>query len=232
MQKTRVLIIEDEKDISELISLHLKKDGFWTVSIDNGEDALKLLHDNIFQLVILDWMLPGMSGIELCKKLRNSSVNPCSGVPILMVTARAHSSDIVIGLEMGCDDYLTKPFDVPVFLARAHSLLRRGRLLAKAPSNRVSLGNLSIDMDAYKVTCSQEEVTLTPSEFKLLVALAKNQGRVLTRTQLIDLVQGDGVAVVDRAIDTHIFTLRKKLGTCASLIESIRGVGYRIMLDG
>jgi two-component system phosphate regulon response regulator PhoB len=148
-----------------------------------------------------------------------------------MVTARAHASDIVLGLEMGADDYLTKPFELPVFLARVRALLRRAKASSGVPSRRLTIGELSVDLDTYKVSCGKKELQLTPSEFKLLVALMRSQGRVLTREMLIDMVQGEGVTVVDRAIDTHVFGLRKKLGRCAELIETIRGVGYRIRTE-
>lgn len=231
MKQPQILIVEDEKDISELMRLNLKDEGVNVVSVDNGEEALKLLKENVYQLLILDWMLPGVSGLELCKKIRHTPEHPCSRVPILMVTARAHTSDIIVGLEMGADDYLTKPFEIPVFLARVRALLRRGSFLEQPKTTKLKVGSLFIDVDAYKVTCCKKDVNLTPSEFKLLVGLTRNQGRVLTREKLIDLVQGEGVSVVDRAIDTHIYTLRRKLGRCADLVESVRGIGYRIVLE-
>ncbi len=224
---SRVLIVEDERDIADLMALHLKREGHETVIVENGEDAVRLLSGSEaepFHLLILDWMLPGLSGLELCKKIRSEQ----AGVPILMVTARAHTSDIVLGLEMGADDYLTKPFELPVFLARVRALLRRGNAPAGTEAREYRLGELAVDLEAYRVTCGKKELQLTPSEFKLLVALVKSQGRVLTRERLIDLVQGEGVTVVDRAIDTHVFGLRKKLGKCAETVETIRGVGYRV----
>ena len=226
---SRVLIVEDEKDIAELMPLHLKREGHEVSSVDNGEEAIRMLStgDNPYSLLVLDWMLPGVSGLELCKKIRGDGSH---GVPILMVTARAHTSDIVLGLEMGADDYLTKPFELPIFLARVRALLRRGAQVASEDQRHYELGDLQVDLDGYQVTCGKKELQLTPSEFKLLVALVKSQGRVLTRERLIDLVQGEGVTVVDRAIDTHIFGLRKKLGKCADVVETIRGVGYRVRI--
>ncbi len=229
---SRVLIVEDEKDIADLMTLHLKREGHEVTSVDNGEEAMRvLMHGSdkgtdSFQLLVLDWMLPGVSGLELCKKIRAES--GVTGVPILMVTARAHTSDIVLGLEMGADDYLTKPFELPVFLARVRALLRRGTSVQLGEQRVYKAGELSLDLDAYRVTCGKKDLQLTPSEFKLLVALLKSQGRVLTRERLIDMVQGEGVTVVDRAIDTHIFGLRKKLGKCSDVVETIRGVGYRV----
>ncbi len=229
IQKARILVIEDEKDVKDLIVLHLKREGHEVVAVENGEEGLALLKrtgppSDHFKLVVLDWMLPGLSGLEICKQMDRS-------VPILMVTARADTADIVLGLEMGADDYVTKPFEIPVFLARVRAILRRIHASEgpKETAGNIHIGELVIDCEAHRVFCGPEEVQLTPSEFKLLTALMRNPGRVLSRERLIELVQGQGVAVVDRAIDTHVFGLRKKLGTCASTIETIRGVGYRVV---
>jgi two-component system phosphate regulon response regulator PhoB len=224
----KVLIVEDEKDISELMSLHLKREGHQVVSVDNGEEALRQLSTNAYQLLVLDWMLPGLSGLEVCKRVRGDGKGGAQRVPILMVTARVHASDIVLGLETGADDYLTKPFEIPVFLARVRALLRRLNEPEEETANVFTLGELTVDCEAHSVFCGKKEVQLTPSEFKLLVALLRNQGRVLTRERLIELVQGEGVTVIDRSVDTHVFGLRKKLGKSSELIETIRGVGYRI----
>jgi len=219
---SRILLVEDEKDVKDLILLHLKREGHEALAVENGEEALKLLQSGHYDLVILDWMLPGLSGLEICKRINRK-------FPVLMVTARADTSDIVLGLEMGADDYITKPFEIFVFLARVRALLRRTQVaLDRKPGERIEIGNLVIDLEAHRVSCASEEIPLTPSEFKLLTALIRNQGRVLSREKLIELVQGQGVAVVDRAIDTHVFGLRKKLGNCADIIETIRGVGYRV----
>lgn len=226
----KILIVEDESDIAELMCLHLKREGWEVDHVENGEDALKKMQSTVYQLLILDWMLPGISGLELCKKLRTEKkVQPVT--PILMVTARAQTSDIVVGLEVGADDYLTKPFEIPELLARVRALLRRASHLLHPETNRIQIGELLLDAEKHEVQCSKGEVSLTPSEFKLLHALMKNSGRVLTRERLIELVQGEGVAVVDRAIDTHVFGLRKKLGSCGDLVETIRGVGYRVSTE-
>jgi len=221
---SRVLIVEDEKDISELMSIHLKREGHEVFIVDNGEEALKILDRENYHLLVLDWMLPGLPGLEICKKIRQDGKTQ---LPILMVTARAHTSDIVLGLEIGADDYLTKPFEIPVFMARVRALLRRNSTAASS-TKTYEIGELFVDAETYRTTCFKKDVQLTPSEFKLLLALMQSQGRVLTRERLIDLVQGEGVTVIDRAIDTHVFGLRKKLGKCADVVETIRGVGYRI----
>lgn len=224
----KVLIVEDEKDISELMALHLKREGHEVSIVDNGEEALRVLgQGQVFQLLVLDWMLPGLSGLEVCKKLRGDA--SLRQMPVLMVTARAHASDIVLGLEMGADDYVTKPFELPIFLARVRALLRRSSPETETPAEAsMQVGDLMVNLESYSVACGKKELQLTPSEFKLLVALMRSQGRVLTRERLIDMVQGEGVTVVDRAIDTHVFGLRKKLGKCSEIVETIRGVGYRV----
>ncbi len=227
-QKERVLIVEDERDIADLMLLHLKREGCEVEVVDNGEEAMDRIRKNQYSLLVLDWMLPGMSGLDLCKKLRSDKLIPL-GTCILMVTARAQAADIVLGLEVGADDYLTKPFDISVFLARVRALFRRAHQTeVEAEGNRIQIGDLLIDCETHEVKCGRANPELTPSEFKLLYALMRNQGRVLTRDRLIELVQGEGVSVIDRAIDTHIFGLRKKLGDYGSLIETIRGVGYRV----
>jgi two-component system phosphate regulon response regulator PhoB len=222
----KILVVEDEGDIRDLMTLHLSRDGHRPDAAADGEEALKKLQDNTYDLVVLDWMLPGMSGIDIAKTLRKMS----SRVPILMVTARVEPADIVLGLEAGADDYITKPFEVPVFLARIRALLRRASMVGEAPATPglIGMGELQVNENSYEVKCAGTLVSLTPSEFKLLVALVKNQGRVLTRASLIDLVQGSDVSVVDRTIDTHVFGLRKKLGVCGDMIETVRGVGYRV----
>ncbi len=229
-EKAKVLLVEDEADVRELMLLHLKREGVEVQAVEDGEEALKLLQSGHYDLVVLDWMLPGLSGLEICKRIRQQGfIQNQSPLPVLMVTARADTSDIVIGLEMGADDYITKPFEIPVFLARVRALIRRSLFQKDTSSGeRFQVGELVLDVEAHRVTCQSQELDLTPSEFKLLSALMSNQGRVLSRERLIDLVQGQGVAVVDRAIDTHIFGLRKKLGSCADVVETIRGVGYRV----
>jgi two-component system phosphate regulon response regulator PhoB len=232
-QKAKVLVVEDEADVRDLIVLHLKREGFEVTAVDDGEKGVKHFDGALPDLAVVDWMLPGMSGLDVTKWIHENR----KGLPILMVTARADSADIVRGLESGADDYVTKPFEIPVFLARVRSLLRR----AKAGSTtaevgvpkKLRVGDLELNTETYDVAIGNgaEKLSLTPSEFKLLKALMLNQGRVLSRDRLIELVQGEGVTVVDRAIDTHVFGLRKKLGSAADFVETIRGVGYRMKSD-
>ena len=222
---TRVLVVEDEPDIRELIDFNLQREGFEVVAVANGEDALRLLNEKPFQLVVLDWMLPGVSGLEIARSIRRQMSSQV--LPILMVTARAQAADVVSGLEAGADDYVTKPFDSGVLMARVRALLRRGER-APTPEGVMKIGALFVDPERFEVRCGSEKIALTASEFKLLLALVRHRGRVLTRENLISLVQGEGVSVVGRAVDTHVFGLRKKLGNCADFVETIRGIGYRI----
>lgn len=217
----RVLVVEDEADIRDLILLHLKREGYEIDGVATGEEALDRLKNQVYQLVVLDWMLPTMSGLEILKKIRSQKTL----TPVLMVTARAEPLDIVSGLEAGADDYLTKPFDFSVLIARTKAILRR---TTEKKSSILHFGELKIDTEGHDVFVGSEKIQLTPSEYKLLQALAENRGKVLTRKHLIQLVQGEGITVVDRAIDTQVFGLRKKLGTRGDLIETIRSVGYRI----
>ena len=232
--RERVLVVEDEDEIRELIALHLRREGLLVDSVSSAEEAFQLIENNKYSLYALDWMLPGASGVDITKRLRESG-EVGRGAAILMITARAESADIVAGLEAGADDYLTKPFEISVLLARVRALLRRSQRGASAVAGAtdavgeiVRVGGLSLDPGTYEVKCCEEPIQLTPSEFKLLMALASSRGRVLTREGLIQQVQGDGVSVVGRTVDTHVFGLRKKLGACADIIETIRGVGYRV----
>lgn len=222
MSKYRVLVAEDENDIRELIVLHLTREGHTVDGCGNGAEALQLAQSNDYDLLVLDWMLPEKSGLEITKEIRKSKNYDSMG--ILMVTAKGANSDLIMGLESGADDYLVKPFELSVLMARARALLRR----KEKKGAQLNLGPLTIDEGAHEARLNGNLISLTPYEFKLLATLAQNKGRVLTRDRLIAEVQGDGVAVVERAIDTHVFGLRKKLGECADLIETVRGVGYRI----
>ena len=226
--QSRVLVVEDESEIRELIVLHLKREGLAVDACGSAEEAQALLQNGGYDLVALDWMLPGKSGVEIAKAIRAGGDTEFA---ILMVTARAEAHDIVEGLEAGADDYLTKPFEPAVLVARVRALLRRNRRSAPETEGGfevVRMGALSLYPETHEAKCGDEPISLTPSEFKLLIALGKSGGRVLTRDSLIAQVQGEGVSVVGRTIDTHVFGLRKKLGACADVIETVRGVGYRV----
>lgn len=243
----KVLIVEDEADVRDLVAVHLKRAGHSVTAVNSVEEARGAFaaiaeEDGVsgFDVCILDWMLPGSSGVEFARELRKKYER--SALAVLMITAKSEPQDIVEGLDAGADDYLTKPFEPSVLVARVRALTRRlkphesgesteSRLeksSVRAPFEVLRLGGLSLFPETYEVKCADEPISLTPSEFKLLMALAKSQGRVLTRDSLISQVQGDGVSVVGRTVDTHVFGLRKKLGACADVIETVRGVGYRV----
>lgn len=222
MAKNKILVVEDEIDIRDLIVLHLGREGHLVEACSNGREAIEKITQGEFDLVVLDWMLPEKSGIEITKEIRKKLGHDELG--ILMVTAKSSNADLIMGLEAGADDYLVKPFELSVLTARARALLRR----TEKKETELALGPLLINEQAHEAILNGAPVSLTPYEFKLLVTLAQNKGRVLTREKLMEEVQGNGVAVVERAIDTHVFGLRKKLGECGDLIETVRGVGYRI----
>ena len=230
-QKTNILVVEDEKDICQLMCLHLNRQGYLTQVAGDGIQAYKCLEKTVFDLIILDWMLPGMNGLELLNWVRDK--NPINKrVPVLFVTAKSEPEDIVKALESGADDYIVKPFDLRVLMARVQSLLRRREmkdLLNKdKKADSLSVGDLTLDRSSHKVFIKDQEVSLTLSEFLLLETLLMNQGKVLSRQQLINYVQGESTNVTGRTIDTHTSVLRKKIGEYGRLIETVRGVGYRI----
>lgn len=222
----QVLVIEDETEIRELISLLLLRQGHRVQQCASALEGLEHLRAEDFDLIILDWMLPSMSGIDFLKALDRGRI------PVLMVTAKTEPQDIVAGLEAGADDYVTKPFAPGVLTARVKALLRRAR---PAPAeNRpeiLRIGEITINTATYEVHVQGEPVHLTPSEFKILSEMMLSKGRVLTRDHLIEVAQGEGISVTGRTIDTHVFGLRKKLGSQAEWIETIRGVGYRVRAE-
>ncbi len=231
----KILIVEDEKDIRDLLQFNLKGRGFDVATAANGEEGLLMLKDTPFDLIILDWMLPGVTGVQVAKVARGMENG--KDVGILMLTAKAEPENIVEGLEAGADDYMVKPFENNVLWARVNALLRRHKKAtsqtATAPAGvtvqeEFRLGGISLSLKTYEVKVDGVAIELTPSEFKLLATMVQNSGRVLTRERLISEVQGEGVSVIGRTVDTHVFGLRKKLGASGDLIETIRGVGYRI----
>ncbi|MBL7689478.1 MAG: response regulator transcription factor [Bdellovibrionaceae bacterium] len=228
----KILVVEDEVDVRELVVLHLKRLGHAVTAVGSVEEARGAMAAARFDLAIVDWMLPGASGVDFIRETRRSRDR--GELAILMLTAMSEPKDIVEGLDAGADDYLSKPFDAGVLVARVRALSRRisGTQDTAAPSMEVvKLGQLHLYPETYEVKCCGEPISLTPSEFKLLIALSKSQGRVLTRDSLISQIQGEGVSVVGRTVDTHVFGLRKKLGDCADVIETVRGVGYRVKPD-
>lgn len=227
-EKSQILIIEDEPAIAELIALTLREFDAQIEKTFSAEQAIFLLQNKTYDLILADWMLPGLQGIDLVTAVKNKNREQL----ILMITAKADADSIVRGLEAGADDYVPKPFDPRVLAARVKNLLRRKQTESPpqvlGSTEVVELDGLRYDYGRVEVTFKQNPIHLTPSEFKLLGFLLKSQGRVLTRDQLIDLIQGEDVTVTGRTIDTHVFALRKKLLEWSEHIETIRGVGYRV----
>ena len=225
----RILVVEDEQEIRQLIVLHLKREGFEVSEAGDGEVAVKKLQSERFDLVLLDWMLPQLSGIEVLRWLRKPG--PMNRVPVLFLTAKAQAEQIAMGLDNGADDYITKPFDTLVLMARVNALLRRRTWLQEndqTPASRLVLGDLALDIDSHEAQLRTDKLDLTRSEFRLLQLLMENRGKVLSRQAIVDQIQGESVHVVGRTVDTHVFGLRKKLADYGDIVETIRGVGYRV----
>ncbi len=225
MANEKIIVIEDEENILELLCYNLRKAGYSVEGMSSAEDALTRLSDNRPDLLLIDVMLPHMSGLDLCKMLRARS--DTRDLPIIMVSARGEEWDIVKGLEFGADDYVTKPFSPNILLARIQAVLRRRATEIVDESSIVTFGDLTIDPGRVNVKIAQEEIVLTRTEFLVLHFLARHPGWVFTRYQIVDNVKGEDYAVTDRAVDVQIVGLRKKLGPCAWMIETVRGVGYR-----
>lgn len=220
----RVLIIEDEKSIAELISVNLRHNGFTPIWAEDGDAAQREIDAVLPDVILLDWMLPGQSGVVLAKKWRTDP--RVKSVPILMLTARGDEIDKVVGLDSGADDYITKPFSTQELLARIRAVLRR-----RAPeqvAESVTIGPLSLDGAAYRVTYAEQVVKMGPTEFKLLSFLMHHTERVHSRSQLLDKVWGDHVFIEERTVDVHVKRLREALGEGGSMVETVRGAGYRL----
>lgn len=221
-----ILVVEDEPAIQELISYSLRQGRHVVFSARNAEEAMEIVNEALPDLVLLDWMLPGMSGVEFARVLRRATRTKT--IPIIMLTARAEESDKVSGLEIGADDYITKPFSPRELLARIKAVLRRRS--PEAADDVVEIGGLRLDSGAHRVTANDSEVVLGPTEFRLLHFLMTHSERVYTRSQLLDQVWGDHVFVEDRTVDVHIRRLRKALETVNKdgLVQTVRGSGYRL----
>ena len=228
LDSSKILVVEDERDLAELLALNINRTGYQTFLAHDGHEALAIAARERPDLVILDVMLPGLSGTEVAARLRS---DPGLGdVPILMLTAKAEEVDQLVGLAVGADDYMTKPFSVKVLLARVAALLRRTGP-RRAASRTLRLGEISLDTSSHEVRVADDDVKLTLTEFRILAALMAGAGRVLSRQQLVAKAIGPGITVTDRTIDVHITALRKKLGGAGGHVHTVRGVGYRASPD-
>ena len=222
----KIHLIEDEPDICRLVEVNLKLEGYEVSVSMTGDGGLKYVQENPVDLLLLDLMLPGMSGLTVCHHLKNSEKT--RNIPIIMVTARGEEDDVVTGLEMGADDYVAKPFSPRVLSARVKATLRKQESEATvADLESQQFGPLLIHSGKHEVSIGSEAVDLTPSEYRILEVLAKRDGWVFTRTQLVDSIRGEKFAVTERTIDFQMVGLRKKLGELGKCIETVRGVGYR-----
>ncbi|MCC7145508.1 MAG: response regulator transcription factor [Phycisphaeraceae bacterium] len=224
-----VLVVEDEADMRHLLQYNLTREGLAVHCAATGEEALEQTQANEFDLILLDLMLPKIDGLEVCRHLRQ---NPKTvDVPIIMLTAKGEEADIITGLELGADDYVTKPFRMRELLARIRRQLRRrnnnGSSAEKESSSLLHRGALVIDLQRYEARCHKQPMPLSATEFRLLVMLATRPGRVFTRRQIIDTLHGGMAAVTDRSVDVQVVALRRKMGDQADLIETVRGIGYR-----
>jgi len=224
MPKEKILVVDDEQDLVKLVRFNLEKDGYKVISAFNGEDALFLARKERPDLIVLDLMLPGIDGLEVCKKLKADT--ELVNIAVIMLTAKGEESDITLGLKLGADDYMTKPFSPKELVARVQAVLRRAKI-SSTTKDYIEIEGLKIDVNKHEVTIKNEVVPLTLTEFKLLHQLASKPGRVFTRDQLLDAVSGPETFVIDRTVDVHIAALRKKLKTYANRIVTVRGVGYK-----
>jgi DNA-binding response OmpR family regulator len=229
----RILVVEDEADLNDLIARQLRQDGHEVLQAYDGTAGLQAVEAAPLDLVILDWMLPKLDGLVVARRIRERHV-----VPILMLTARGEEADVVLGLEVGADDYLTKPFRIRELLARVRAILRRVELHRSAQAAVVSdapsvieMGPIRLSLEMRTAHVADEELDLTPKEFDLLAMFLQNPGRAFSRDYLLERIWGDDVFVTDRTVDTHVQRLRKKLGDHADLIRTVWGIGYKLQRE-
>lgn len=227
MTEKLITIVDDEEDIVKLVGHHLKREGFKVKEFHNGRDFLSYISSVVPDLAVLDIMLPGIDGLEICRILKNKAST--SSVPIIMLTAKASEADVVVGLELGADDYIVKPFSPRELVARVKTVLRRMGA-RDSDEDQIKIGPLTINIEKYEVSVENEKILLTTTEFKILEVLANGKGRVFTRDQLLKKKRlwGDDKLVYDRTIDVHIKNLREKLGVAGNLIKTVRSIGYKL----
>lgn len=225
MAKEKILVVDDEEDIAELVRYNLAREGYKVLCAYSGEQAMKTIQSEGIDLLVLDLMLPGIDGLEVTRKLKADTRT--RHIPIVMLTAKGEEADIVTGLELGADDYITKPFSPRVLSARVKAVIRRQDGEDGAAEGVMTIDGLSIHPEKHRAAIDGNPLELTLTEFQVLVFLARRPGWVYTRSQIVDAVRGDDYPVTDRSVDVQIVGLRKKLGSYASYIETVRGVGYR-----
>jgi DNA-binding response OmpR family regulator len=231
VKREKILVVEDEADLREVLSYNLTRDGYRVVTAENGADGLRKARKEVPDLVLLDLMLPDLDGVEVCRRLKKDPLT--ATLPIIMVTAKSEEADVVLGLGVGADDYVPKPFSPRTLLARVKAVLRRGPQREEAEmARRIVRGPLTIDADRHEARLEGELVRFTATEFRLLHFLALHPGRVFTRDQLMRRVMGEDVILVDRNVDVHVRAVRAKLGAQRELVETVRGVGYRFQDTG
>ncbi|NOY80609.1 MAG: response regulator transcription factor [Kiritimatiellaeota bacterium] len=229
MKKPTILVVDDERDIRDLVSYHLTRSGFMVVTAADGERALEVVRETVPDLIVLDLMLPGMDGLDVCRLLRRDPRT--SHVPVVMLTARDDETDVVTGLELGANDYVAKPFSPRILVARVRAALRSAHRTPAEDEEGgriLRVGDLAVDEGRRKVAVGDRRIDVTFTEFNILLCLARRPGWVFSRQHIIEEVHGDGYPVTERAVDVHIVSLRRKLGEYGERIETVRGVGYRL----
>ncbi len=224
-KKERILIIEDEEEIASLIQYNLEREGYRVTVVSDGNDAPSAFREQRPDLALLDLMLPGLSGLDICRIVKSDS--DTKAIPVIMLTAKGEESDIVAGLELGADDYITKPFSPRILIARVRACLRRAKGVESDDSKIMTFDNLTLHAGKHIALVDNEPLDLTVTEFRILHLLARKPGWVLTRYQIVDSVHGENHPVTDRSVDVQIVSLRRKLGSAGALIQTVRGVGYR-----
>jgi DNA-binding response OmpR family regulator len=228
MSKKRIVIVEDEKDMADLVARRLTREGYAVETASDGVAGLDKIRSRLPDLALVDIMLPRMSGLDLLSELRKEPRT--ANIPVVIMTAKGEESDVVLGLHLGADDYVVKPFSLSVLTARVAAVLRRAAA-GTLEKGVLKIGPISIDAERHLVKVDDEPVSLTLTEFRLLSALASARGRVLTRNQLIDHAMGVNTVVTDRTIDVHLTSLRKKLGEARDYLHTVRGIGYRLLSE-
>ena len=228
MQKPKILLVEDEEDIAALIRLQAEISGYRFAAASDGLNGYEAIEKELPDLVVLDIMLPGQSGLEVCKKMKANS--KLDHIPIIIISAKSEETDVVLGLELGADDYVTKPFSPRVLFSRIKAVMRRQEVQSETTA-LLRFGDFTLDPEKYLIKKKDKQLMLTLSEFGILKRLAEAPGKVLTRNQLLDSLANEDAFVVDRNIDVHVAALRRKLGPNFDYIETVRGVGYRFKDD-